>query len=710
MKIRFKLILALLVLTAIPTIAISYFSIHRYTDTQYDDIILKAEKEHEWRTEEFSSFFQNIIAAEKETSSLAFIRSYLEQTESQDSDQWSDIPEYSDVADEFDGIVRNSPVITGIYLLNTEGITVASSDVSKIGSSDPMITSVNTSLSKHSGIGNIYTDNSGNLYTTVARRVFSSANKKIGVMYETVLLSQIVEIMNNPPLENYSTVFILDTEGNLVNNFGGNVLKLDENYEYNMLSSALSPIALAVDSEGNDKELKTEYTEGGNSISILGSKINMGEWCIVTLTDNNIAHSEINSSKEAIKSFALLIYIPIAILSIVISVVFTAPVKEIIEIIKRKNNGDTSAKLSIKSNDEFGEISYNFNTMFDNIYESEQRYRTVVSMTDNIIFEVNLKANRIFISDIFVEKFNFRAADDTVPSSFLFKMKVFKDDSARFAADVNAIFAKNDQWEGEYRLKNTYGDFPWVKIIAKKFYDHSNIPSKIIGIIVDIDQEKRNKINLIEKASFDALTRLNNRETFMRMLETEMEESAKRKSLDAFLFVDLDNFKHFNDEYGHACGDEVLKFVADSIKEITYDRGFGGRLGGDEFVFCLTNLTLIGDAGKAAAELIDILDKGFESESTQLHLNIHCSIGIAFFRENGKTPVEIKEAADAAMYNIKKHGKSNFAYAQQETDEKGEKFASDILDMPLPDKYDPEKVSLENADPKAIKLSDLSTK
>ena len=216
-------------------------------------------------------------------------------------------------------------------------------------------------------------------------------------------------------------------------------------------------------------------------------------------------------------------------------------------------------------------------------------------------------------------------------------------------------------------MKNAYGDFSWIKVRGKKFFDRTGNPAKIIGMLVDIDKEKKRDITLIQKASFDALTQLYNRSTFLRTLDEEMSASSARRSLDALMFIDLDDFKHFNDEYGHKCGDEVLRFVADTIKEVTYDKGFGGRLGGDEFVMCLTDLKLIGDAGKTAAEVISILNEGFISESTELHLNIHCSIGIAFFRENGSNSTELLEAADNAMYKIKKSGKSNFAYAGGET-------------------------------------------
>ena len=107
-----------------------------------------------------------------------------------------------------------------------------------------------------------------------------------------------------------------------------------------------------------------------------------------------------------------------------------------------------------------------------------------------------------------------------------------------------------------------------------------------------------------------------------------------------------------------------MKFTADTIKELCFGHGFGGRFGGDEFIICITGLTLIGDAGETASEMIRILSSGFISESTGICLSVTCSIGIAFFRENGNTCDEVIAASDNAMYKIKKHGKSAFAYAE----------------------------------------------
>jgi len=281
-----------------------------------------------------------------------------------------------------------------------------------------------------------------------------------------------------------------------------------------------------------------------------------------------------------------------------------------------------------------------------------------------VVFEINLKAGTVYVSNSFNKRFSFRAPTDNINDSFLYKMKVHKDDMKRFNDDVEKIVAYDEiKWDGEYRIKDIYGDFSWFRIQGRKLMDQSGNPSKIIGTITDIDREKKSTIDLMQKANYDALTQLFNRASFLHKLGEEMHRSESRKTLDALMFIDLDDFKHFNDEYSHKCGDEVLRFVAESIKEITSDRGFGGRLGGDEFVMCLTNLRLIGDASKIASETIRTLNAGFTSESTGMHFNIHCSIGIAFFRENGNTPAELVASADSAMYRIKKSGKSNYSFA-----------------------------------------------
>ncbi|MGN0666296.1 MAG: diguanylate cyclase domain-containing protein [Huintestinicola sp.] len=689
MKIRIKLCIALISLTLISTLAISLFSISEFESYAKEKAYDETLSNQTIRTEELSSFFQGIISSQKDTASLMFIRDFLELANDSGISDYSTIEGIDKVNEEITSIKRNLSYVSDVYLINAEGIIVASSDTSFIGKKLQGYNDIVSGITAYNGIGEICTDNQGKSYTTVSRRIFSSNNAKIGILYEKIDLSKITDIINTPNPASHVDVIVIDHSGNILNGSDRSISTLEKHQTYRDLAPMLTPVSVALSGGGTEESIITEYSSGVDRYQIFGNQVKTGQWCLASISSGRILDSSISDSVKPIKIFSSVIFIPLTAGVILVIIWFTAPIQRITQLLYQKSKGNNTVKLDIKTNDEFGEISDSFNTLFDNIYESEQRYRTVVSMIDNTIFEVNLKTNKIYVSDNFNKKFDFRSADDSVTSSFLFKIKVYKDDSSTFSKDVDAILSNKEQWRGEYRIRNKYGDFTWFRIIAKKFNDNSGAPSKIIGLISDIDKEKKSEINLIQKACFDALTRLYNRETFMRILEAEMDKSAERKSLDAFLFVDLDNFKHFNDEYGHACGDEVLKFVADSIKEITYGRGFGGRIGGDEFVFCLTQLTLIGDAGKAAGELIDVLDRGFDSESTGLHLNIHCSIGIAFFRENGDSPSELKESADAAMYEIKKNGKSNFGYSQNVNVESSSlpSDISDVLDKPLEAQY-----------------------
>ena len=132
------------------------------------------------------------------------------------------------------------------------------------------------------------------------------------------------------------------------------------------------------------------------------------------------------------------------------------------------------------------------------------------------------------VSKNFNKKFSFRPKDDTLKESFLYKLRFHKDDKQRYLNDLEKILGKGNFWQGEYRVKSIYGDFIWVMIKGTKFFDRYERPTKIIGVIVDIDREKKSEMHLIQKASYDNLTQLYNRETFLKSLTSELEISSMR--------------------------------------------------------------------------------------------------------------------------------------------------------------------------------------
>ena len=166
---------------------------------------------------------------------------------------------------------------------------------------------------------------------------------------------------------------------------------------------------------------------------------------------------------------------------------------------------------------------------------------------------------------------------------------------------------------------------------------------------------------LTVQASYDALTELYNRETIESQIDNEILLSEARKSEMAVLFIDVDDFKHFNDNYSHATGDQVLKFVARTIQSIVSDYGFAGRYGGDEFIACIRNAE-VNSPATTAQQIIAKLDEGFDADIGE-RLSVSVSIGVAIIKDDYNTRVEyLIGKADDAMYSVKKSGKSNYAF------------------------------------------------
>lgn len=661
MKIRFKLAGIMLIILIIPIIIISAVFSSRCSRAVADRQISSLEVINGERAAYLNEFLEKFITIQRSFVTDKEIKSFAEHS----VNGVSEPEELKYANDLIRDIIKRTESVEDMFIVSDRGAVLAAYDTSRVGTYDDKFNNYLTFSTANNGISCIYSpETGGNCYFYICRRVYSPTNEKVGVSVIRVSLDDAAEILKITGFGNSAVSLIVDNQGKYIASGVSTPKLLSDVVEYRDFVDNVSEAIPFYSGTATSGTVAKEAD--GNCF--FGTAVTNGSWSVVSRLEVSEARSEAASLLTGAKAVMIIVMLLAAAAMIFVCYVFTEPLKELITVISKKNKGDPNVRLEFSSNDEFGQISTEFNAMFDSIFESEQRYRTVVSMMDNVVFEINLKNFKVYVSDNFNRKFSYRAKDDSFNESFLYKMKVHKDDMKRYKDDLDAIVSsQGEKWEGEYRMKNLYGDFSWIRVKGRKYFDRSGAPSKIIGLLVDIDKEKKSAINLMQKASYDALTQLYNRPTFLRTLDEEMNSSNIRRSLDALMFIDLDDFKHFNDEYGHKCGDEVLKFVADTIKEVTYERGFGGRLGGDEFVMCLTDLTLIGDAGKAAAEVISILNEGFISESTEMHFNIHCSIGIAFFRENGSNSAELLEAADSAMYKIKKSGKSNFAYAGGET-------------------------------------------
>lgn len=156
----------------------------------------------------------------------------------------------------------------------------------------------------------------------------------------------------------------------------------------------------------------------------------------------------------------------------------------------------------------------------------------------------------------------------------------------------------------------------------------------------------------------DPLTSLANRKCFDHALLRMVSEAEASGKPFALLLTDIDNFKKFNDTYGHQTGDQVLRLVATTMKQNVKGHDVAARYGGEEFALILPR-TLLDDAVKLAQQIREaVMSKELVKRSTGERLGrITISIGCATWRR-GDSPSHVIERADAAMYRAKHLGRN----------------------------------------------------
>lgn len=443
------------------------------------------------------------------------------------------------------------------------------------------------------------------------------------------------------------TAFIVDPNGSIINTqtLAGNMQSATQQY---------APYKEAVE---NASTTPAKYIMDD---SIAYVTANADGWVVVASNQISNAHAYSISARGTIVGIGVLLIVIFLVSGILLIISVMRPLNKIEETLVKIHRGDHDARIDIIAKNEYGDIARVFNDIMDNIIVSETRYRTIIEMSDNIIFEWNFVNNEVVFSNNFNKKFSYRAPSDHFADSFLLKCKVHPDDAERYRVDLEKLAKGENFKHNEYRWKNIYGDYIWVLIRTATINDKDGNPIKCVGVIVDIDRAKKSENMLTARASFDSLTGVYNRETIESAINNEIELIAARKNQFAILFVDIDDFKFFNDNYSHATGDQVLRFTATTIKNAIGDNGMAGRYGGDEFIICLRNSDQ-NDPAKFAEQILNTLKDGFDSDSGD-HLTVNVSIGISIIHDASKRVDEIIGMADDAMYKIKKNGKSNYGF------------------------------------------------
>jgi diguanylate cyclase (GGDEF)-like protein len=168
---------------------------------------------------------------------------------------------------------------------------------------------------------------------------------------------------------------------------------------------------------------------------------------------------------------------------------------------------------------------------------------------------------------------------------------------------------------------------------------------------------RRQNEDLERLSTSDALTGLYNRRYLTQRLSEELVRSYRHKGAFSVLMADVDEFKKYNDAFGHPAGDEVLKKVAGILLNATRSMDCTARYGGEEFAVLLTGTSA--DVANEVAERIRARVETQEFAGRKITL----SIGIAEFPTNGETADEVISSADEALYSAKRSGRNRVVRA-----------------------------------------------
>lgn len=230
-----------------------------------------------------------------------------------------------------------------------------------------------------------------------------------------------------------------------------------------------------------------------------------------------------------------------------------------------------------------------------------------------------------------------------------------------FYAQMWKRLLEHGKFNGEIWNRKKCGEiFPqWISITA--IYNELGQIENYIAIMTDITEHKIEESKIKKMAFYDPLTELANRRLLIDRLDHEIAISKRNKTFGSVIFLDLDNFKPLNDNFGHHIGDEFLVQIGKRLRKTLREDDTASRLGGDEFVILLHAMDDSKEKAEHNARVVSEKIRKILIQPIEINGQTHtcsASIGFTIFPQQDMSGEKVIEIADQAMYISKKNGKN----------------------------------------------------
>ncbi|MBA4385482.1 MAG: hypothetical protein C0410_12160 [Anaerolinea sp.] len=292
--------------------------------------------------------------------------------------------------------------------------------------------------------------------------------------------------------------------------------------------------------------------------------------------------------------------------------------------------------------------------------DSELRYRRLFEAAQDGILILNAKTGAITDVNPFLEKLLGYSEDEFI-SKKLWEVGAFKD----IKASKNAFLALQKDEYIRYKdlpLRAKNGQLIQVEFVSNVYSEgHEKVIQCNIRDITDRVHDKelllKNEAILREQSVRDQLTGLFNRRYLEETIPRELKRAGRKSYSLGILMIDIDHFKKYNDYFGHAAGDIVLREFGHLLSRNIREEDIACRYGGDEFIVVMPD-TSIEVTTKRAEQILSLASQIELQFEGRLLSVISISVGIAFYPEHGSSKASILNAADMALFRAKSEGRA----------------------------------------------------
>ncbi|MEX8514898.1 diguanylate cyclase [Leptothrix ochracea] len=217
-----------------------------------------------------------------------------------------------------------------------------------------------------------------------------------------------------------------------------------------------------------------------------------------------------------------------------------------------------------------------------------------------------------------------------------------------------------------FRIRCKNGDLRWIARGIRPVHASDGRPLGLRANDRDITQLKHAEQLAQSLAHADALTGLPNRRMLMEHLTQNLLRAQRFHRPLGLIFIDLNDFKRVNDQWGHDTGDELLRQVAQRLCQCVRASDTVARLGGDEFVILLTELSHADDATRVADKILQAFVEPVRLGEHALIVTMSMGITLPDTKHR-QDPREVMAQADQAMYRVKRSGQNGWVLFREPT-------------------------------------------